>query len=113
MADLTPNPNAMLDQMQQQLTTLREANRGKWSELNRMGVQPDPASVMSTRFETFLAAVLSPQDRLAFEVAFEHNMADNLAQCLTEARKMQLAGAIPPPPGGPAGNARKLIVPGQ
>lgn len=84
------------------LAKLRKDNAAKAQQLSAMDppMRVDPFMFMVTRLNTFLDLALTPDTRVAFEVAFEHNMTPVLEQCLQQARQMQLTHAAKGKPNG-------------
>lgn len=93
---------------QTQLAQLQQENGLRYRELLLQGARPDSGSVAMARINTLIDMALSPEERLHYDIAFEHHMVALLTQCLTEIRQRKLAeGAAVPPGNG------KLIVPGM
>lgn len=89
------------DVLTARLTTLVEHNQAKYQSLVSTGVMPDPRSVLQLRLEALLDLILTPSERLRFNVLFESRMAGFLDQCIVNRSRSELIVPVtqPAPPG--------------
>ncbi len=85
------------------LDKLTADNRGRWQRLMAAGMVPEPQRIMIMRLDTLLDLILTPSQRLQFDVLFETRMAAFLDMCLSQRARASLLtpGAGPAAPPGP------------
>lgn len=75
---------------------INKANQELIRDLQRQGVEINPLSFLTTRFQIFLDTFfpMDTQERWAFEVRFEENMNEQLATVLSEINKAKLLEGV-------------------
>ncbi len=96
---------AALVEMRQRLTKTRKTNEGKYRAILAQGATPSPIGILAARLDALLELALSPEARLAFDLAFEDRMTGVLNECLANLREQR----VQLPPG--AARQSGLIVP--
>lgn len=94
------------------LDQLRAANRARHAALSAQGVQVQPLGIQLMRLQAqldmVLKTLLTPDERLDFELSFEAQMANSLAEVEQAVPSMKLQAPMPAPPGA---NGASLLVP--
>lgn len=95
---LGPEPTGT-KRLLRQLDDLRAGNQQRLADLAKLGAAPNPIHVIATRLECLIAG-LPDDNRLAFDMAYEQQMAGLLDQAKTEATRARLAVPGPGPISG-------------
>jgi hypothetical protein len=94
------------------LELVRSANRARHAALAAQGVQVQPLGIqlmrLQSQLDVLLKAVLTADERLDFELSFENQMANSLAEVEAAVPGMKLKAPMPPPPGA---NGTQLFMP--
>lgn len=96
-----------LAQLTAKLKELQDSNAEKYNDLLRQGAKPDPFTIIMIRLNTLLT-MLSPEDRLRFDIAFEESVSGLLDAGAKEVAQRRLMAS---PPQGPNGGG--LFIPGR
>ena len=89
---------------QEDLDSVRQRNSQKLLAIRQQGANLDLSGVAARRLDTLLDLMLSVEQRIQFEYAFETGMTEVLDKALAELRMATLTQGVGP-------NAPKLIMP--
>ncbi len=93
-AEPTPEPDT-------DLAGLRAENQASFERLRTMGAFPNPGSVLAMRLELLIETLLTGAQRAAYDLAFETNMREMLAELHQQvvAAKFTRGTDVPPSKG--------------
>jgi len=100
----TEEQTKVMEELEEHLRGLREANQSSFSALQTQGAQISPAAIVNQRLDALLE-LLDPTMRLQMEVIFEQKMSQLLSEAHSDLTRQQLTT----PPQATQGS--KLFVP--
>jgi hypothetical protein len=88
------------------LEKVRQRNSQKLTAIRQQGANLDLSGVAARRLDTLLDIMLTKEQRIQFEYAFETNMTEILDSALTQLRMASLTQGLDKP-------SQKLLLPGS
>jgi len=86
------------------LESIRQRNSQKLQAIRQQGANLDISGIAARRLDTLIELLLTQEQRVQFEFAFETNMSDILDDALVELRKASLVQGVT--------KKQELIIPG-
>lgn len=99
-----PNVIDLTKVTMEDLESIRQRNSQKLQAIRQQGANLDISGIAARRLDTLIDLLLTQEQRIQFEFAFETNMSEILDDALVELRKASLIQGVE--------KQQKLIIPG-